>query len=416
MTRKMVDINLSEKQIDFMQIETRYGLFEAGIGTGKTFAGALWAAKMAISYPGKRGVIVARDVPQLRNGTLIEFTKVLTKVMGFIEDVDFKHNKAKNEFVFTNGTVVVCVGSLNYDSAFRGPSYSWAWADEADYWSEDAYKALKGRIRVHPEQIRITSSPKGYNFIYDEFYTKMDETKVIVKATTYDNPYLSEGFIEDLRKSYSPKLFRQEVMAERLNLTAGAVYSEFDREVHVKECNSRLTKGKAIHIFTDYNVSHYLAVVTIFEAGKLYIVDEIHLEDANTIKMADTIMARYGKDHHITLSGDSTGNNARNVAASHSNYQIFGQRGITTLPFRNPPVMQRVMGVESAFFNKNVVIDPKCKSLIRDMELMTWKKGLNNEVDKSDITLSHASDCFGYSVWYYLPLKSAQKQSKTRYI
>lgn len=414
--KKDIEVRLHDKQMQFMKLETRYGLFQAGIGTGKTFVGALWAAKMVLTHPGTRGVIVARDVPQLRNGTLIEFTKVLTQILGLTEDVDFTHNKAKNEYVFSNGTVVVCVGSLNYDSAFRGPSYGWAWADEADYWTEDAWKALKGRIRVSPELIRVTSSPKGYNFIYEDFIEKNDDTKETVIARTMDNPFLSSGFIEDLKKSYSPKLFRQEVLGERLNLTAGAVYSEFDRDKHVADCFSKLTKGKPIHIFTDYNVSHYLAVVTVFEQGKLYVVDEIHLEDANTHKMAQTIIGKYGKEHHITLSGDSTGNNKRDVAASSTNYQIFREYGITCLPTHNPPVMQRVMATESAFFKNNVIVDPRCKTLIRDLELLVWKKGFSNQIDKSDITLSHASDCFGYGIWHYLPLKTAQKQSTSRFI
>ena len=69
------------------------------------------------------------------------------------------------------------------------------------------------------------------------------------------------------------------------------------------------------------------------------------------------------------------------------------------------------------FYNLKIVIDPSCKNLIRDLELVSYKEnGKNNEIDKSDQTLTHASDAFGYAVWEYLPLKAPSKRSSTKFI
>lgn len=374
---------------------------------------------MALEHPGVKGVIVARDVPQLRKGTLVEFKKVLTDVMDQEEGKDFVHNLANNTFKFNNGAIVDCVGANNYDSAFRSPSYGWAWADECDYYKKEAWSALLGRLRTAPEQLRATSSPKGYNFIFDHFSN--EETKsskaVVVKATTFDNSFVSDDYRESLKESYSPRLYRQEVLGERLNLSVGAVYSEFDRDIHIAETPTFLP-GEPIHIFLDYNVAHMLGMVIKFDqyTNILYIVDELHLRDTNSHKMVVEIQKRY-PNNPIIITGDSSGNNKRDTAATYTNYQIFQNAGFTTRHTHNPPVIQRVITVESALYHKRIIINKSCTTLIRDLELMTWKENSsNNEIDKSDITLSHASDAFGYACYTYLKLTPAQKKSKSRFL
>jgi hypothetical protein len=51
----------------------------------------------------------------------------------------------------------------------------------------------------------------------------------------------------------------------------------------------------------------------------------------------------------------------------------------------------------------NIVIDPKCKNLIRDLEQVVLKEG-TREIDKaSNSELSHISDALGYFVDYKYP-------------
>ena len=51
----------------------------------------------------------------------------------------------------------------------------------------------------------------------------------------------------------------------------------------------------------------------------------------------------------------------------------------------------------------NIVIDPKCKNLIRDLEQVVLKEG-TREIDKaSNSDLSHISDALGYYTDYKHP-------------
>lgn len=411
--KKIIKIPLFPKQRQFLTITTRYGLLESGIGFGKSFVGCLWAASMALTYPGVRGLVVARDVPQLRNATLVELKKVLTVTLGLKENVDFIHNKSTNEFSFSNGAHIVAVGATNYDSAFRGPSYGWALLDEADYYKAEAYQTIKGRIRVYPEQIRITSSPKGFNFIWEDFYQNADPaTQTIIHAASTDNPLLSQGYLNDLKKSYSPRLYEQEVLGKRLNLMAGAVYSEFNRERHLKPCQDVLKPGEMVYFFTDYNISNYCGIYMISRGGRVYCLGEEHLKYEGSRVMAQKVIARY-PNNPVTVIGDSSGNNKRTTETDKTNYEHFRQAGLITKPFTNPPVESRVIGADSNLHHDNVIIDPSCKTLVRDLELVCWVDG-KSEIDKSDLTLTHASDAFSYGLWYFLPLKRPQPASSTK--
>ncbi len=409
-----IDIPCFEKQLEFLSITARYGLLESGIGFGKTYIGCLWIAITALKYPNTRGLIVARDVPQLRTATLVEFKKILTNVLKLKENVDFIHNQSNNTFTFSNGTVIVSVGANNYDSAFRGPNYSYALLDEADYYKKEAYQTIKGRIRVFPELIRITSSPKGYNFIWEDFYQNQDETRVRVNATSLDNPLLSKAYLEDLKKAYSPRLYEQEVLGHRLNLMSGSVYSEFNREKHVKPCKDIVTKDDMIYFFTDYNISNYCGVYMVFKEGIIYCLGEEHLKFQGSRIMAQKVSARY-PNNPVTVIGDSTGNNKRTTEMDKTNYQHFEQAGLYTKPFRNPAVQTRIISADSNLYHGKIVIDPECKTLIKDLELVVWKDN-GAEIDKSDIDLTHSSDAATYGFWYFLPLKRSQPKSATRYL
>ena len=179
-----IEVPLFPKQSEFLSHTEREGLLESGIGFGKTFTGCLWLYMMTQEYPGSRWLLVARDVPQLRNAAIFEFKQLLNMRFQFTEGVHYKHTSSPNEFNFPNGSKIVCVGATNYDSAFRGPSYSGGLLDEVDYYKKEAYLALKGRIRIAPERIRLTSSPKGFNFVWEDFHQNLDETRFRINAAS----------------------------------------------------------------------------------------------------------------------------------------------------------------------------------------------------------------------------------------
>lgn len=403
-----MQLSLWNKQYDFLYDQGREALLEAGIGYGKSMVASIWLFDKVQQHPDSKWIMAARDYGQLRTAVDEEFEYYLNDIFSVRKNehyyktngspiiYEFKHNNAK----------IYGFGAKNYQTAFRAGNYNGAWGDEVDFWAPEAIKALRGRIRKSPELIRFTSSPNGFNHVWEDFY--QNKAGNVYNAPSIENKTLSPEYIENLKRTYSPKLFEQEVMAKRLNISVGQVYDEFSREKHVKPCRELLTDRDQLFFFTDYNISNYCGTYMFFKNKTAYAIGEEHLKFEGTRVMAQKIKSKY-PDRPVIVVGDSTGNNKRDVAVDQTNYTQFKLAGLLTKHVNNPPVESRIIAANSNMYHNRVVIDPSCVNLIRDLELLSYKED-GSGLDKSDLTLSHASDGFTYGLWYFLPIKANKKQ------
>lgn len=403
-----------------MEASNRDVLMECGIGYGKTFAGSIWATKNVFQYPGAPGMIASRDFPQLKKAVLPEMKKALAmfglkeKKTGTLGPMQYRFNGSDYTYTFWNGTIIYCVTAQNYDSSFRGPNMAWIWADEVDYYKPEAFQTMLGRLRIKPELLRCTSSPKGFNFVWEYFYNSEGAAdRLVLNAPTWDNLNLSAEYVDSLRSFYSPRLFEQECGAKRLQINVGAVFNEFDRNKHVRPCRDTLPDDAQLYFFTDYNISNYCGVFQWYDRENdiVYTIGEIHLKFEDSRKMAQKIKSLY-PDRPVIVIGDATGNNKRDVAITKTNYQHFQDAGLLTQRFKNPPVESRIISANSNLYHQNIVIDPSAKNLIRDLELVAWRED-GNGIEKSDLSLSHSSDAWSYGDWFFHGLIKKKKAKFT---
>jgi hypothetical protein len=392
-----------------MQAMEKSVLLECGIGFGKTFVGCLFITTAVFTYGGhgQRFMIAARDNTQLKNAVLPELFKVFS-LLGLEENIDYKVNRSDWCFTFDNGTIVTCASAHNYDTSFRGPNISILWGDEVDFWKPDAWDKALGRVRVYPELIRATSSPDGFNHIHSYFYSNADEDTRVINAPTWENLNLSAKYLKTLKNNYSPRLFEQECGAKRLRLKVGAVYNEFDRERHVKDCRHLLKDTDQLYFFVDYNIANYCGVYLWYdkENDHVYAYGEEHLQFEGSKIMAQTVKARW-TERPIIVCGDSAGNNKRDTSADKVNYQHFKDEGLLTEKTTNPPVNSRIISSNSNFYHNKVTIDPSCKTLIKDLELLAWKED-GSGIEKT-IDLSHSSDAYTYGLWKFVRVIKKKK-------
>jgi len=71
---------MSDNQMEFLHSDLNSTLFCGGLGSGKTFSGAVWTAMMAVNYPQVRGMITANTHSQLRKATLTCLFEVFDKM------------------------------------------------------------------------------------------------------------------------------------------------------------------------------------------------------------------------------------------------------------------------------------------------------------------------------------------------
>lgn len=392
-------IPLFPKQKEFFFDTSPEILFEAGIGYGKSMVASLKLAANTQYYPNSHWFMAASNHKQVKVIDR-EFEAYINDLLGMEKNVHYrKTNGSPIEYEFVgNGSRIYGVGSLNYDITFRAGSYNGAWCDEADYWQDNAINALRGRVRLAPKRIFWTTSPKGFTPIYENFH--VNEIGPIYQATTYENPTLAPGYIEGLEKTYGGKespLFRQEVMGERLNLNQGNCYKGFDRSRHVKEFD--LSDGSWF-CGQDFNVDPGTMVIAKYADNKIWIWDEIFERNSDTYIVGSKAQR---KGYAGILYPDSTGKNRSSKGST--DHEIMKGFGFKVKYTHNPHVIDRVNNMNRVLALDEIIIHPRCKRLIQDLERVAWMEG-KNEIDKrSNPLLTHISDALGYLVWGMKPMR-----------
>lgn len=184
----------------------------------------------------------------------------------------------------------------------------------------------------------------------------------------------------------------------------GQAYYAFRYEEHVVE--ESMIEG-TIFIGMDFNVNPMTAVICQIIDNKIFVHDEIYLENSDTYKMCDEIKNR---GYQGTVIPDSTGANRK--TSGRSDFQIIRESGLTIMSTRNPFVTDRVNNVNRLLSQNKLFINPKCKKLINDLSKVSWK---DNKLDqKTDSSLTHISDALGYVCYKMMPFTSQRKSRKVQ--
>ena len=145
-------------------------------------------------------------------------------------------------------------------------------------------------------------------------------------------------------------------------------------------------------------------------------LDEIVLHNSNTLEMWEAFVSRvrgWGPPPYtIRIYGDAAGE-ARSTSG-HSDYEIIRRFFRTQTDFKvsyhnkssNPLVRDRVNAVNAMLRNdqgeRRLLVNPRCKHLIRDLERVSWKAdGHDNllpQLDKTNPELTHSTDALGYLI------------------
>lgn len=396
------DFGLSKSQLEFVQSEAGKTLFNGGLGSGKTFAGSVWAVVMTQMYPKTKGVITANTYTQLRDGTLSSFFQVLD-IFGYT----YKYNKQEGK-IWVEGGAEIHTRSMEKYDALRGVEYGWAWSDECAFYKKEAFDVLMGRIRdaKGPCQWKGTTTPNGFNWLYTAFVEEPLRNSRVIKCKTKDNlANLGGDYFETLNDQYDDKLAQQELEGEFVNLTSGLVYYTFDRRKHVSEYTGN---RNSIFVGLDFNVNPLCGVyVCIDKAGVIHVVDETYLLNSNTFEAAKEINEKYPVEDKIIIA-DETGNRRKTSASvGRTDHKILRDSGLILPPFKNPMVKDRYNNINRLIDKGWVKISPKCKKLIGDLEKLAY--------ENKDDMLSHISDALGYVCWYINPLKRPNNVAKVEY-
>lgn len=390
-------------------------LLVSGIGYGKTRSLIPKMLTLARRNRGRQGMLVAPTYKMLHNPVL-DYCLELLEECG----VKYKHRKADGELELWGDTTIILRSCENEDN-LRGPNLAFVCGDELRNWSKKAFDISLGRIRDPKSVVKEfagVTTPDGFDWVYDLSekgdigdVKGVDGFKIrTLFAKTVENIYLPPDFIELVKSTYDKEFAEQELEAKFINIGHGRIYPNFDRQVHVQKC--KFDPSLPVWIGQDFNVNPMATVLTQpYQNGgaiEVRVFDELAIKSANIL---DTIKALRELGFspqtyrgEMRVYPDATGWNDNAAATRSANDQLREAGYVVQPPRVNPLIRDRYAAVNGKLRNANgkstLVIDPKCKSLIQDLEREVYQEGapIREKTKDGANTRGHHSDALGYII------------------
>jgi len=193
----------TDPQAIFWADQNKFTAFIGGIGSGKTFAGAIKCLQMPEN---SSGMVLAPTFPMLRTASLRAFLEI-ARPAGLIESF----NKSDYEMVLKGNRTIYWRSADNPDR-LRGPNLGWVWMDESAMMSEETWLIAIGRLRQSPGQAWMTSTPRGTRHWLFDLVKKAHVS--VTNATSASNFFNPEDFVSSVSTVGSADWQRQELLGE----------------------------------------------------------------------------------------------------------------------------------------------------------------------------------------------------------
>jgi hypothetical protein len=404
-----IGYNKLPSQKAFHDCKSRFKGFSGPIASGKSQALCQEAIRLSYYNLGRLGLIGAPTYPMLRDATQTTFFELLN-----IQDIPYEYNKAENMLTMKDSRSRIIFRPVDDFERLRGTNLAWFGLDELTYSPEGAWLRLEGRLR-DPQANRLCGfaawTPKGYDWVYRKFIADPVAGYSAIVATPNENTYLLDkvpDFYERLKSSYDENFYQQEALGKYLTMQGGLVYCAFNRADHVKSLHAN--PNCPLWWALDFNVDPMSSVVAQIDGRTVLVLDEFALRHASTHEACEEFEKRFPNHRSgVVIYGDASGNSQHTTGAS--DYQIvreyfrmhYGARFAYKVPKANPSVRERIMltnsKLRSAAGEIRMLVDPKCKELIKDFEQVSYKAD-SNAIDKDrDRHRTHLSDALGYLLW-----------------
>lgn len=228
-------------QRDFITHEQREGMFDGGIGNGKTTGGLMRLLILAREFPKSRWVIARQVYKDLMNTTRPTFSKVCPE--------NWIKREVKESMTLFNDSEILWLHLDDIsDSFLRGLEINGAFISQAEEVAPEMWEFLDSRIGrwnmpewdCHcPPHIWGDCNPNGHDWIYFRFHPEavgylhpdrayfFGETSINLPILEKNNP----GYYAALMKK--PETWKRRWVYGSREIFEGQIHPDFKREIHV---------------------------------------------------------------------------------------------------------------------------------------------------------------------------------------
>jgi phage terminase large subunit len=384
-------IDVLKHQIEFIKSNARHTGLVGGFRSGKSEAGVLKTIAKKLLLPNVDVAYYLPTYPLIKDVAFKKFSDRLTELK-----IPFKLNETDKNIVTPYGRIIM--RSMDKPEFIIGYEVGYSLVDEVDVMPlEKMNGAMKNILARNSAKVignnnatDFVSTPEGYKFLYNFFVKNASDNKVLIRASTKDNPYISDDYIKALEDEYSPEELSAYLNGEFVNLHSGNVYF-FNRDTDTTDIT--ITDKDVLHIGMDFNITNMSAVVHIIENGIKYAVSEF-VEVYDTFSMIEKIKQRY-PNQYVIVYPDASGQN-RNTSGQ-SDVQLLQRAGFKVkVPSKNPFVRDRVNEANKQLRNGSYKVNQStCPRYAAALEQIGYKGG---EPDKTS-GLDHVTDAGTYFIW-----------------
>jgi hypothetical protein len=398
-------IQPTKPQWDYIFSKAKFPAMVAGFGSGKTEAAVKRSILGLLRNPGTDRAFYAPTYDLLRMIAFPRFEQALHDL-----GLPFRLYKSPINKLELTGYGSIFFRSMDAPQRIIGYEVADSDVDELDTMKPDdaahAWRQIIARNRQkkptgEQNTVGVTTTPEGFKFVYQMWKKEPRPGYEIIQAPTESNPYLPEGYVDSLRESYPEHLLAAYLDGEFVNLTAGTVYLNYDRDACMSEEDIR--QGEPLFIGCDFNVTKQAATVYVQRRGgqEWHAVDEL-VNMYDTPEMIRIIHDRY-EGHEIYIYPDASGGSRKSVDASLSDIALLEQAGFyVRAKKKNPAVKDRVLAMNKALEAGRVKINANmCKNVAECLEQQTYND--NGEPDKTS-GKDHQNDATTYPIVFEMPV------------
>lgn len=383
-------------QSRFHQSKADKVAFIGGYGSGKSYSLIMHMLKLANLNKGVPGGLLCPTLKMAKRDVIPTFREIARD-----NRIHHHYNKSESTIYLPQTKTNIWIFHGEDDGqSIKGPNLGFMLINEFTLISENTYLAALARVRhpkaLHP-QVAMSGTFEEFGGVYD--LVTEDKTVEIINGSTRENTFLPTTYVKMLENSYDADLQKQYIDGIAVRRLGKVAAKSFRRDEHVHE-SAQYNPGKDLWISIDFNVEPMSAVLWSHSASdkpKLIAFDEIGLFGSDTPELAKTIrnkLHELGRPMtSVVLFPDPAGNARSTKGLNRSDIEILREHGFQDIRYKRRIVSVKdcMNAVNNMFESSEIIINPKCRNLIADLEQIKWRDS-GFEFDKSNSKRSHWLD------------------------
>jgi hypothetical protein len=405
-----IDIPLTAPQKEFCTSDAPFPAIIGGLGSGKSRAGTFRIIMLLLMDRGTNGGYYMPSYDLLK----------LRAMPGAEEDLEslglqFTVNKSDYSIsIHGYGKIIF----RSYDRPERIIAYETAHAivDELDTLSKEKAALVWRKVSERNRQkcaglntiACVTTPDQGFSgFIYQKWVKQQQQGYAMIKAPTASNPYLPEGYIDQIRANYDPLLADMYLNGDFVNLSDKKVYHFFDRNTH--HSDRVIKRGDELHITIDFNIGGCCSNIYIIDKNKPTAVGEFVSHD--TYDFVNNLVKYKSAGHRVIVYPDASGK-ANKTNATESDIDIIKSAGhYVNAPKSNPAVRDRINCVNAMLSRVDLLVNTdKCPELSTALEHQGYTDKGEPEKFNDHPAIDDWVDGTGYFIHRRYPIKKPMAQ------